>query len=356
MKYQLRVLILSAALILLITACNDEKKFNVKMTVVPENAMNSMISELTASSEIIKKRLNTFGIADEAMKIEVVGDRIMLTLSGIDSSSIEVIKGLASIPGNLEFWETFENSEIVQYLMDANKKTYELKLLANYTPAIDTATGGDQFSEQMIDSAKVAEKEKFNRDNPLFAIIYPMVNYNGEPIPSSLVGLVNKKDTSKVRELLRSQELGSLFPRDLKFMWSREAYRYDETKKLMELHAIKLTSIDHKAPLNGKSIISGTAAEDMTWGSTLRLNMNSEGSGIWKRMTAANIDKCIAIVIDNQVISFPRVMAEISGGKTEIYSDLPFPEAQSLAAILSSGSDVLPLKLIVSEVVLEESK
>jgi SecD/SecF fusion protein len=146
------------------------------------------------------------------------------------------------------------------------------------------------------------------------------------------------------------KELKYIFPHDLRFYWSHSPYKYDETQTLFEVHAIKATSMPGEAPLSGNVIVSAKAVTSKNRSDVkLDLTMNHEGAMIWGRITKDNINRCIAVVIDGYVRSYPRVMNEITGGNTEITGNFSLAEAQYLSAILSSGSEVPPLKLQVTE-------
>jgi SecD/SecF fusion protein len=88
----------------------------------------------------------------------------------------------------------------------------------------------------------------------------------------------------------------------------------------------------------------------------LQLSMTPEGAQIWRRMTSANINRCIAIVVDGKVVSYPRVQSEVTGGNTEITGSFTLSEAQALAAILSSGGGKLPLSLKIAELKTEKTE
>ncbi|NMB71944.1 MAG: protein translocase subunit SecDF, partial [Bacteroidales bacterium] len=138
-------------------------------------------------------------------------------------------------------------------------------------------------------------------------------------------------------------------PRILFFLWSKMPHVYDVSNSLYELHAIKQTTFDNRPPFSGKEIVSSTVGTDR--GRTeilLRLSMTPEGASVWRRLTAENINRCLAIVVDGRVISYPRVQDEITEGNTEISGDFTLSEARALAAILNSGGESLPVKMKIT--------
>ena len=83
-------------------------------------------------------------------------------------------------------------------------------------------------------------------------------------MPSSMIGLASGKDTAKVNAYLKMNQIKALFPRDLKFAWSQNPYKYDPTKTMYELHAIKITTRDGRAPLGGDVITSARTSTGVT--------------------------------------------------------------------------------------------
>ena len=135
---------------------------------------------------------------------------------------------------------------------------------------------------------------------------------------------------------------------DILFFWSANPYKYDTSKSLYELHAIKVTAGNRQAPLDG-SVITST---EVVTGSTdtdviIGLYMDSEGAETWATITHENINRCIAVVFDGYIRSYPRVMSEITGGATEISGNFTLDEANDFVKMLNSGQ--LPFKLKIVE-------
>ncbi|MCK7532919.1 MAG: hypothetical protein MZV63_18710 [Marinilabiliales bacterium] len=107
-------------------------------------------------------------------------------------------------------------------------------------------------------AAEASNLEEFTRQNPLFGLLRPNVSQDGQPVPGSLIGFAAGKDTAKVNAYLKMNQVKALFPRELRFYWSQNPYKYDETKTLYELHAIKITTRDGRAPLTGDVVTGST--------------------------------------------------------------------------------------------------
>lgn len=354
------ILFIAIATILFLSGCAPKQSFDLKMTIEPLSGIyTEKFFNFGETGNIIKKRLINIGIDSENIDLRTFTDRMVLTITKIDTSKTEIIEKLITVPGKIEFWETYENSEIIQYLSEANTRLRDIKVNAGDVAeekaekAVVTDTSQNENSSIIdlinADTAGTASLKEFKINNPLFAVLIPRVDSNGQPLPSCLIGLVALKDTAKVNRYLGMKELYYIFPRNLRFYWSHSPYKYDEKQTLFELHAIKATSMLGDAPLSGDVIVSAKAITSKN-GSDVRLDlsMNHEGAMIWGRITRDNINRCIAVVIDGYVRSYPRVMTEITGGNTEITGNFSLAEARYLSAILSSGSEVPPLKLQVT--------
>jgi len=325
--------------------CTTKKDFNFKATVIPQKDNSiTTLGGVNKAAEVINKRLKYFfSIPQERIKLNVAENKISLTISKIDTSKINLIKKVITGYDKLEFWETYENVEIMGYLSKAN----------NVLRDMQTNVTGADIVKKTVPKAP-ADTIKKDNQNPLFGILSPRVSAQGEPIPSCMIGLVSGKDTSEINTYLKMDQIKTLFPPDLKFYWSANPYKYDRSKSLYELHAIKVTTSNKQAPIDGSVIISAKATTGSNnSGVKIDLTMDSEGAKTWAGITRGNINRCIAVVYDGYVRSYPRVMNEISGGSTEITGDFTIEEANDLVNILKSGELPFQLKIIEEQIIKE---
>ncbi|HPI67697.1 MAG TPA: protein translocase subunit SecDF [Bacteroidales bacterium] len=333
---------------------------NEEVLEVLEEEIDGAISN---AFNILSSRIDRFGVVQPSITQMGTKGRILIQLPGqTDYQRVrELLQGTAS----LEFWETYENAEILGYLSEANNllrdivgSTSELPVQTETDSLLtDTTRTGDDALLDLIESdttaiSEPATREDFNRQNPLFGILTPRVTAQGEPLPSCMVGLALGVDTARVNRYLNMNQIKALFPRDLKFYWSQNPYKYDPAQTMYELHAIKITTRDGRAPLGGDVITSARPSSGVT-GSEVQVNfnMNTEGAKTWQRMTRENIGRCIAVVLDGYVRSYPRVENEISGGSTQITGDFTLDEANDLANILKSGKMPAPARIISDTVI-----
>jgi SecD/SecF fusion protein len=334
---------------------NDQvlKVLDSEVTVAITNAFN-----------ILRTRIDRFGVVQPNITQLATKGRILIELPGQNNPKRvrELLQGTA----NLEFWETYENSEIIGYLSQANNLLKEIQAnsqkassavpeSAQKNAASDT-TKKDQSLLDLInkDTTKAAEpttRAGFTQQNPLFGILLPRVTAQGQPLPSCMIGLANARDTAKVNTYLKMNQIKALFPRDLKFMWSQNPYKQDPTKTMYEFHAIKITTRDGRPPLGGDVITSARTSTGVTGDVKVDMSMNSEGSKTWARMTRENIGRCLVVVLDGYVRSYPRVQNEITGGSTEITGDFTIEEADDLSNILKSGKLPAPTHIISDTIV-----
>jgi SecD/SecF fusion protein len=320
---------------------------------------------ITNAFNILRTRIDRFGVVQPNITNLSTKGRILIELPG--QTNPKRVRELLSGTANLEFWETYENSEIIGYLSAANNLLKEIQANTEKAnnPAIESATvktsadttKKDQTLLDLIekDTTKAADastREEFALQNPLFGLLNPRVTPEGQPLPSSMIGLASSKDTAKVNMMLKMNQIKALFPRDLRLMWSQNPYKYDPTKTLFELHAIKITTRDGRPPLDGDVITSARTSTGVT-GSEVKvdMSMDAEGAKTWARMTRENIDRCLAVVLDGYVRSYPRVQNEITGGSTEITGDFTIEEADDLANILKSGKLPAPARIISDTIV-----
>lgn len=319
---------------------------------------------ITNAFNILRTRIDRFGVVQPNITQLSTKGRILIQLPGMNNPKRvrELLQGTA----NLEFWECYENSEIIGYLSQANNLLKEIQANTEKSKtkttettqkiAVSDTTKKDQSLLDLInkDTTKAAEattRAGFALQNPLFGLLNPRVNERGQPLPSSMVGLASLKDTARVNALLKMNQIKALFPRDLKLAWSQNPYKYDPTKTMFELHAIKITTRDGRAPLGGDVITSARTSTGVSGDVKVDMSMNGEGSKTWARITRENIGRSVIVLLDGYVRSSATVQNEITGGSTEITGNFTIEEADDLANILKSGKLPAPAHIISDTIV-----
>jgi len=316
-------------------------------------------SAISNSFNVLRNRIRRFGVTQpNIQKIGTTG-RILVELPGVKEPARvrKLLQGTAS----LEFWETYENQEVYTYLTEANRAVKEMidaakepdgTVDSTTTAAVaDSAkTEADKLLTQIqsTDSLSGADAQ-LAEQNPLFFALNPNVA-QGQLVPGPCVGRAHYRDTAKIGAWLRSSQIEALFPADLKLMWTVKPI--DDAGVIFELVAIKATTRDGKAPLDGGVVTDANKSFGNTSGTPeVDMAMNAEGARIWANMTANNIGRCIAIVLDGMVYSYPRVNSEITGGRSQISGNFTITEADDLANVLKSGKLPAPARIVQEAVV-----
>ena len=253
----------------------DKVDFNSTNDEVLNVLYDETQSAIDNSFNILTSRIDRFGVTQPRIAQLEVHGRILIQLPGIKDP--QRVRNILQSTANLEFWETYENSEIYQFMALANERIREIEVPVTtdvtedaiadlLTPEEEVVVEEDTTEQETslldlveADTTQAAEDqpeslEQFNLQNPLFALLYPNVSREGQFVPGSTVGFANVRDTAQVNTYLNMERIKSLFPRDVKFLWAAKPYEYDESQTLFELHAIKITTREGQAPLGGDAV------------------------------------------------------------------------------------------------------
>ena len=315
------------------------------------------------SFNVLRTRIDRFGVVQPNIQKLSQPGRILIELPGIKEP--ERVRKLLQGSANLEFWETYEASELLPILAQINREfaatapeVAEETKAEEVKPAEAPTTQSDDLAELVenlgTDSAAVeadqaAQLAEYKRNNPLFAILNPSVNAAGQAYRGPVVGTVHYVDTAKVNAMLNSQIAKAILPRDARFFWTVKAV--DEAGSYYQLVALKAQR-DGRASLEGDVITDARADfSQFSAYANVSMSMNAEGAKTWQRLTKDNIGKSVAIVLDGYVYSFPTVQNEIAGGNSQITGNFTVEEAKDLANTLKSGKMPAPARIIEESVV-----
>ncbi len=341
-----------------------ELKEKVKFNSSNAEVLNVIRDETDAAIDnafnVIRTRIDRFGVAQPNIQPLQTRGRILVELPGIDDP-VRVRKLLQGT-ATLEFWETYESNEIYPVLAQINEKLKDLSQVkaaaADTSAAVQAADSAkaDGTLLQELEQAKTDSVDQagdlaaFKKENPLFAVLSPNLSPQGQLYPGPIAGTAQYNDTATVNHYLKLPQVQSVIPRNMAFKWTSKAIDKDE--KYFRLIAIKVTSRDGRAPLDGDVIVDARQDyEQMGSRPEVSMTMNSEGAKTWARLTKENVGKSIAIVLDDYVRSYPTVQGEITGGRSSITGLETVEEAKDLANILKSGKMPAPAHIIQEEVV-----
>ena len=307
---------------------------------------------------VVRTRIDKFGVVQpNIQKLEGQQGRIMVEMPGINEP--ERVRKLLQGSANLEFWETYNSDEIIPFLQQIDQREANVrsgKDEATDTTAVDTAAAPaaeKATAKFQMKKAGAAEKESASqmeqakKEHPLLSIFQPTGNG-----ALSLVGYASARDTAEVNKIIYSALAKQILPSDCRLLWSAKPADGIQAKNIYELHAIKVTTTNGRAPIEGDVV---TDAKDqfnnLTGSPEVSMTMNSDGARRWAALTKANVGKAIAIVLDGTVYSAPRVNGEISGGQSSISGNFTIEDTKDLANTLKSGRMPAPAHIVQEEVV-----
>ena len=353
----------------------DKVKINATNSEVLDVLKIEVEDAISRSFNILRSRIDRFGVTQpNIQRLETAG-RILVELPGIKDP--ERARKLLQSTAQLEFWETYEYSELFQslenvntYLRQTASTTDSVQLDDNSSTNTNAIEESSEESEDDIsalleddnlladletdslatDSAEELSFEEFAQNNPLYAVLYPNVNQQNQIQPGPVVGFCAVKDTSTLNNYLNDPAVMKFFPVDVKFAFTVKPY--DTEERFIQLVALRVTNRDGKAAMEGDVVTDASQAFGQYNSSAeVSMSMNQEGAKQWKRLTAENIGKSVAIVLDGFVYSYPTVQSEISGGRSSISGDFSVNEAKDLANILKSGKLPAPARIIEEAIV-----
>ena len=310
-------------------------------------------SAIDNSYNVVTNRIDQYGVVQpNIQKLEGQEGRLMVEMPGIREP--ERMRKLLQGSANLEFWETYNNQEITPYLTQLDQR------LANGETKVDTAA--TDSTKKVQTKAAATPKFALNKGNAakgedaqMAALkkMHPLLSML-QTIPGdalSLVGYASVRDTAAVNKMIYGSLAKQILPSDLKLLWSAKPEDGLNKKNVYGLYALKITTSDGRAPLEGDVVTDAKDDFDQHGRPQVSMTMNSEGAREWAALTKANVGKAIAIVLDGVVYSAPRVDGEISGGQSSISGNFTIEDTKDLANTLKSGRMPAPAKIVQEEVV-----
>ena len=328
--------------------------YEMRDRIKPESTDEQVVSVIKEEAEsavansfnVLRSRIDRFGVTQPS--IQKIGNtgRILVELPGVKEP--ERVRKLLQGTASLEFWPTFTYDEMASYLDEANARLAEI--LSVDEPAEQAApVASDAVAQEMqAQNAEDAGLAAARKANPLYAILSPS-GMRG----NACIGFAAAADTAQVNKYLRMSEIEAIFPAEFRPMWSVQPSEYMQSDNIYELVAIKSTSRDGKAPLDGGVVTDAHVDYDQRRGGYpgVSMTMNAEGANVWARLTKENVGRQIAIVLDGTVYSYPNVQTEITGGSSSITGHFSIEEATDLTNVLKSGKLPAPATIVQEQVV-----
>ena len=322
-------------------------------------------SAIDNSFNVVRTRIDQFGVVQpNIQRIQGAEGRIMVEMPGIKEP--ERMRKLLQGSANLEFWETYNADEIIPYLQQldqrmANNDQESSAKKDSANAATDSTKQAEPAKKQAQPKFKInngkksdnikttpdSELEQAKKQHPLLA----MLQTTGQG-SLSLVGYASARDTAAINKVIYGEVAKQVLPTDLRLMWSAKPTDNFQAKNIFELHALKVTTTNGRAPLEGDVITDASDQFNHISGAPeVSMSMNSEGARRWSELTKANIGKAIAIVLDGVVYTSPRILSQIDGGQSSITGNFTIEDTKDLANTLKSGRMPAPAHIVQEEIV-----
>ncbi|MDR2836585.1 MAG: protein translocase subunit SecDF [Bacteroidales bacterium] len=354
---------------LFVTSSNKDR-ISIKST--DAEIVNYLTTEYKAAignaGDVLNKRIDQFGVVQPNIQKDVAVEGVFhIELPGIkDPERVETLLRQAAV---LEFWETYETKEIANQLIAADQIITQQFLAENNLSAITAPKGNtnqDEIIEDKVISDEVIVDDSLATDtdtntiaqdtinpqnnNILFQKLQPnFQNPDGSEVVGPIVGYAKAADRESIMKALNQPRIKALFPNDIEFAWT---FKSDKNTGIYQLIALKKSKNTGGGVLSGNVVTNATQEFGQNRATAeVSMTMSGEGATQWARITAKNIKKSIAIVLDGFVYSFPTVQNEITGGRSSITGNFTLEEATDLANVLKSGKMPAPARILSKEVV-----
>ena len=317
---------------------------------------------------VLRARIDRFGVAQPNIQRLPQSGRIMIELPGVKDP--ERVRHLLQGTANLEFWKTYDLSEIASIFSQIDERVAALDMespeeaetsadeeateeLAEETPTAVTEADTLEGLPSVESADATADNSQMTREEILKK--YPFsarLQFNDRPDSEGkygpLVGYALERDTAEINRILELDVVKNLLPQDLRLCWHAKTGK-DKTAihQLIALKAVGETG----CILDGKVVSDARQDFNQQSGNEISMTMNQEGAKKWKKITEENIGNCIAIVLDNLVYSYPRVNDVIPNGRSSISGAFSLEEAKDLANLLKAGKLPAPAVIVSEEIV-----
>ena len=318
------------------------------------------------SYNVLRTRIDRFGVVQPNIQaLEGQEGRIMIEMPGVKEP--ERVRKLLQGSANLEFWETYNAEEIYQTLYDLDtrlaaanvggaettdslsEKSEETEAIADVAP-VDTAKAKGDLAAAITgntagDATNAVDYEKALKEHPLLARLQV------QPSQGCVVGIAHKRNLEEISALFETPEAKAVLPSDLRLKWGVKGINDGDASDYYYLYAIRVTERSGRAPLEGDVITDASDEFDQNGRPCVSMKMNIDGARRWAQLTKLNVNRCIAIVLDDNVYSAPNVMGEITGGNSQITGNFTPEDTKDLANVLKSGKMPAPAHIVSEEIV-----
>jgi SecD/SecF fusion protein len=306
--------------------------------------------------QIIQARVDKFGVANPNIQRLPGRSQILIELPGVDNP--ERVRRLLSGAAKLEFTEVYQLNEIAPgleqlgaYMVQeaANQKAAAAKAGGSVAPADTTKkSGSTSLESQLAQRNQTAKGDSAKSDTTAQAAQNAALTNLFVPISQNQLG-VFLKDTARANEILGRPEVKAMFPADAAISWDRKTMKAGDNKEILPLYFLRKPA--GRAALEGDVIVDASNDYDDRGRPEVTMRMNAEGARKWRSLTAANINRPVAIILDNLVYTAPTVQNEIPNGSSSITGNFTIEETKDMANVLKAGKLPAPTNIVEEAVV-----
>jgi SecD/SecF fusion protein len=321
---------------------SDEINFEMTDQETQVVVRRKIDESIVSAFEVLRKRIDKFGVTQPNIQRLGTSGRILVELPG--AKDVARVKNLLQSTAQLEFWETYKNDQLFNFLIEANALLKSQAKVSKVTSSDEK----DEVSEIEDLLADVSPQDSIlSSINPILDRIVGQ-GFQGGPVLAQFTS----RDSELILGYLNQSVVRKLLPsefRYIRFAMGKPVIESD----VVELYALK-SNRDNKAPLSGGVVVDALQTFDQVGNAAVSMQMDSRGARIWESMTGKAFKEAsnIAIVLDNIVYSAPGVSSgAISGGRSEITGNFSLNEAIDLANVLRAGKLPASAEIIQSEIV-----
>ena len=320
---------------------------------------------ISNSYNVLRTRIDRFGVVQPNIQaLEGQEGRIMVEMPGVKEP--DRVRKLLQGSANLEFWETYNADEIVQSLVDLDSRLAAANVEVSEEEKTEPAETAETAEAEVADTAKAEAKgdlaaaisdkkgdaatstvnmEQALKEHPLLARLQV------QSTQGCVVGIAHKRNLEAISALFETPEAKATLPGDLRLKWGVKGINDQDGSDFYYLYAIRVTERDGRAPLEGDVITTANDEFDQNGRPCVSMKMNIDGARRWAQLTKLNVNRCIAIVLDDNVYSAPNVLGEITGGNSQITGNFTPEDTKDLANVLQSGKMPAPAHIVSEEIV-----
>ena len=314
------------------TIRDDDSQILSSLNDNAEDAVNRAV-------EIIRNRVDQYGVSEPSIQRQG-SRRIIVELPGVarEEEAKKLLQGTAllefRIVRDADF--TFPVMQRIDEVLAGKTLDFDTATVISEDKTETTPTDTSLASSDTTAPEGELSEEEFRQQHPFFSIALL------DPQGRSADAYVKAEDRNKLELMLNRPDVQKVIPNNVEFKFHARSQKDDSGNEFYVMYLV------NKEPeLTGGVITDAMANIDPnTSAPIVTMTMNSEGATEWARITGANVDKRIAIMLDGGIFSAPVVKGKIPGGRSQIEGMGDLSEAKLLEIVLKAGALPAPVDII----------